>query len=139
MKDIEYSLCNYRPAPNVLTILISVIFCLMLSACGSILQFYFKDTAIMKEGPIHVKGIQHEVTIKRDSLGIPYIEAENFEDLAFAIGYVNGIDRLSQIVSFKLMSQGRLSEMMGIGGLEIDMYMRALNLKKISRILNLRS
>ncbi len=87
------------------------------------------------EGRKKIKGIKNTVTIKRDNLGVPFIEAENMDDLAFTIGYVNAADRLNQMIGFKLISQGRLSEMIGPGGLEIDMFMRALNLNKTSGLL----
>jgi len=70
------------------------------------------------------------VTIRRDKLGIPLIEAKNNDDLHFALGYVAAADRLSQMVGTKLVAQGRLAEWMGEAVLGIDRYMRAMNLRQ---------
>ncbi len=52
------------------------------------------------------------------------------EDLATAIGYVHATDRLTQMIGMKLVSQGRISEMAGPSTLNLDIYLRTLNLKQ---------
>ena len=51
------------------------------------------------------------------------------------LGYVHASDRLSQMVGLRLMAEGRLAEMAGPGVLEIDRFMRAVNLKKSAAVL----
>ncbi|MCY1395596.1 Acyl-homoserine lactone acylase QuiP [compost metagenome] len=46
------------------------------------------------------------------------------------MGYVHASDRISQMVGMRLIAQGRLAEMAGPGVLEIDRFMRTVNLKK---------
>jgi len=48
---------------------------------------------------------------------------------------VNAADRLNQMIGLKLMAQGRLAEMAGPDVIDIDIYMRTLNLEKISTLL----
>ena len=48
-------------------------------------------------------------------------------DLMFAQGYVTAQDRLMQMVMYKYIFSGRLSELVGSGGVEVDRYMRMMN------------
>jgi len=107
----------------------------LLCGCSTLLNYYFKDTLPEKEGSITIGGITEPVRICSDAMGIQFIDAENINDMLFAMGYVHASDRLSQMIGFKLMSQGRISEMIGPVGLDIDIYMRTLNLSRSAHIL----
>jgi len=120
---------------KIITALILISACLVLAGCSDFMRMVFSDTETMKEGTVKIRGIEKKVTVRRDDLGIPFIDAENANDLVFAVGYVNAVDRLNQMIGLKLMAQGRLSEMAGPDVLDIDIYMRTLNLKKISALL----
>ena len=65
---------------------------------------------------------------------MPLIETGTFHDALFALGYVHASDRLSQMVSLRLLAQGRLAEMVGPGALEIDRFMRTVNLRQAAEI-----
>src|SRR5690606_39804115 len=67
--------------------------------------------------------------------GKPLIEPSTFHDALVGLGYIHATDRLSQMVSLRLMAQGRLAEMAGPGVLEIDRFMRAVNLRKSAEVL----
>ncbi|MDH3529717.1 MAG: penicillin acylase family protein, partial [Acidobacteriota bacterium] len=43
---------------------------------------------------IVIKGLENEVTVRRDQRSIPYIEAQSLEDLYFAQGFETARDRL---------------------------------------------
>ena len=45
------------------------------------------------------------------------------------------VTALSQMVGLRLMAEGRLAEMAGPGVLEMDRFMRAVNLKKSAEVL----
>src|SRR6185369_8225251 len=62
-----------------------------------------------------IKGIKDRVTIRRDERGIPYIEAQNDEDLYFGQGYATASDRLWQMDLFRRTARGELAEMLGAG------------------------
>ena len=108
---------------------------LITGGCTRMLNSHYSDTLPVLEGQLSMKGLHSQVTIRRDDMGIPFIEASDMQDLSFAIGYVNASDRLTQMVGIKLLSQGRLSEMAGKPALDIDVFMRTLNLTKSARIL----
>jgi len=73
--------------------------------------------------------LKRPVTIRWDSYSVPFLEAENDTDLAFAIGVVHAHLRLGQMELLRLASQGRLSEVAGpIPMVEnIDQFLRTMN------------
>ncbi len=110
--------------------------CILLTpSCTRMLSSHYAGSILPQEGKTAVSGISSPVTVRRDNLGIPYIEAGNMKDLAFAMGYVHASDRLTQMVGLKLVSQGRLSEMAGEPGLDTDIFMRTVNLKKSAQLM----
>src|SRR5437899_10227535 len=70
--------------------------------------------------PITLVGLRDRVTVRRDERGIPYIEANNDEDLYFAQGYVTASDRLWQMDLLRRTVRGELSEIFGQATLSQD-------------------
>jgi penicillin amidase len=68
-----------------------------------------------QQNAIQIKGIKDRITIRRDERGIPYVEAQNDEDLYFAQGYATAADRLWQMDLFRRTARGELAEMLGAG------------------------
>src|SRR5215216_3794761 len=64
---------------------------------------------------IQIKGIKGKVVIHRDERGIPYVEAQNDEDLYFGQGYATAADRLWQMDLFRRTARGELAEVLGAG------------------------
>ncbi len=60
------------------------------------------------------------ITIYRDGLGVPHIEAGSAEGLAFGTGYALAKDRLFLTHAIRLTAQGRTAELLGPGSLEAD-------------------
>jgi acyl-homoserine-lactone acylase len=78
-----------------------------------------------------LKGLAQNVSVRRNSQGMPLIESSTFHDALFTLGYVHASDRISQMVALRLLAQGRLAEMDGVRrALDVDRLMRAINLKK---------
>ncbi|WP_085694358.1 MULTISPECIES: penicillin acylase family protein [unclassified Pseudomonas] len=77
-----------------------------------------------------LKGLAQNVSVRRNAMGMPLIESNSFHDALFALGYVHAGDRINQMVTLRLLAQGRLAEMSGPALLDADRYMRAVNLKK---------
>jgi penicillin amidase len=73
----------------------------------------FSATALGQQQSIQLKGIKDKITIYRDERGIPYIEAQNDEDLYFAQGYATAADRLWQMDLFRRTVRGELAEVLG--------------------------
>jgi len=106
-----------------------------LSGCEAYLDNRYSDSLPPAHGVQPITGLDKSVSIRRNSLGMPLIETATFHDALFGLGYVHATDRLSQMVSLRLMAQGRLAEMAGPGVLEIDRFMRAVNLRKSAEVL----
>ncbi|HEU5131166.1 MAG TPA: penicillin acylase family protein, partial [Pyrinomonadaceae bacterium] len=63
---------------------------------------------------VQIQGIKDRITIRRDERGIPYVEAQNDEDLYFGQGYATAQDRLWQMDLFRRTARGELAEVFGI-------------------------
>ncbi len=61
---------------------------------------------------VQLNGIKDKITIRRDERGIPYIEAQNDEDLYFGQGYATAADRLWQMDLVRRTARGELSEVL---------------------------
>lgn len=101
-----------------------------LTGCQAYLDSRYSDSLPPRQGIQPLTGLAEHVSVRRNALGVPLIETRNFHDALFGLGYVHASDRLSQMVSLRLMAQGRLAEMAGPGVLEIDRFMRAVNLRR---------
>lgn len=100
---------------------------LSLSGCQT---WNAQDTVPPTSGVQPLKGLAQNVSVRRNAMGMPLIESNSFHDALFTLGYVHASDRINQMVTLRLLAQGRLAEMSGASMLDADRYMRAVNLKK---------
>ena len=77
-------------------------------------------------GTVRVDSLQAEVTVVRDSWGVPHVYASNPHDLFFAQGYVHAQDRFWQMEFWRRIGSGRLAEILGESVLETDCFLRTL-------------
>ncbi|WP_406228402.1 penicillin acylase family protein [Pseudomonas siliginis] len=89
-----------------------------------------QDSLPPTSGVQPLKGLAQSVSVRRNAMGMPLIESNSFHDALFSLGYVHASDRINQMVTLRLLAQGRLAEMSGASMLDADRYMRAVNLKK---------
>lgn len=68
-----------------------------------------------QQAAVQIKGLKDRITIRRDERGIPYVEAQNDEDLFFGQGYATAQDRLWQMDLFRRTARGELAEVLGAG------------------------
>ena len=106
-----------------------------LGGCQAYLDNRYSASLPPAQGIQPLTGLAGSASIRRNSMGMPLIETSSFHDALFAMGYVHATDRLSQMVSLRLMAQGRLAEMVGPGVLETDRFMRAVNLRQSAELL----
>ncbi len=107
---------------------------LLLSTLGSLsgcqlLQSSAAKSVVADSGVLRVKGIAQSSHIAKNEAGMPLIEAANFHDLLFTLGYSHASDRLAQMVQLRLLAQGRLAELHGVEMLNVDRVMRSINLQ----------
>lgn len=103
---------------------------LLALALGSFLTFRHLARRALPEldGTRTVAGIRQPVEIVRDRWGVPHIFAGSDEDAYFALGYVHAQDRLFQLDLTRHVSQGRLAELVGEPGLDLDLLFRTIDL-----------
>jgi penicillin G amidase len=77
-------------------------------------------------------GVQTNVEIQRDRWGIPHIQAKSDRDLYFGLGYAMAQDRLFQLDYLRRKGLGRLAEVLGKSGLEMDLVARTVGLNRIA-------
>ncbi len=75
--------------------------------------------------------VRRSVRIHRNSWGIPSIQADNDEDLFFGFGYAMAQDRLFQLDFLRRKGAGRLSEILGPDGSELDYLWRFAGLRNV--------
>jgi len=101
-----------------------------LLALGGCQMGGYQDSVLPNSGVQPLKGLAQNVSVRRNAMGAPLIESNNFHDALFSLGYLHAGDRIEQMVAMRLLAQGRLAELEGADALAIDRLMRAANLKQ---------
>ena len=102
---------------------------LALSACALLAPLpKQKDVAERLEAfPTQGLPLNGPVTVHWSERQIPFIEAESDGDAAFALGLVHAHLRLGQMATMRMIARGRVSEMIGPFGVDIDRGLRTLS------------
>lgn len=103
---------------------------LALAGCQSMVDKRYADSLPPAQGVLRIQGLADTVVVRRNALGMPLIETRNEHDALFALGYVHASDRLGQMVGLRLVAEGKLAEMLGPDVLDIDRFMRAMDLRR---------
>ena len=102
---------------------------LVLSACA-LLAPLPKPKGVaerLKAFPTRGLPLEGRATIRWNERQVPFIEAESDGDAAFALGLVHAHLRLGQMAMARMLARGRLSEMIGPFGVDIDRGLRTLS------------
>jgi len=102
----------------------------LLGLTGCQINNHATESLVPTSGVQQLKGLAQNVSVRRNSQGMPLIESSSFHDALFTLGYVHASDRISQMVRLRLLAQGRLAELDGSEALDTDRLMRSVNLKK---------
>ncbi|PLZ95872.1 penicillin acylase family protein [Fischerella thermalis CCMEE 5268] len=86
-----------------------------------------------ESGKITLPGLQAQVEVQRDQLGIPHIYAQNTHDLFMAQGYIHAQDRFWQMDFWRHIGSGRLAEMFGQSQLNTDKFLRTLGWARVAQ------
>ena len=116
---------------RILTIVLALI---VLAAAGGMMYLNNLKTRAVPDynKNVDLENLTEEVTVYRDSLGIPHIYAKNEQDLYRTVGYVMAQDRLWQMDLMRRITTGRLSEVLDPGLVDADQLFRALQFSKKS-------
>jgi penicillin amidase len=78
--------------------------------------------------------VRQSVQIDRDRWGIPHIYAANDEGLFFGFGYALAQDRLFQLDYLRRRGSGRLAEILGPGGAELELLARVTGIRSVPEL-----
>jgi penicillin amidase len=84
------------------------------------------------DGTIGAASLGAGVSIERDALGIPTVQAANRADLAYGTGFVHGQDRFFQMDLSRRLAAGELSELFGAVALEQDEKARIFRFRHVA-------
>ncbi|MDR0270523.1 penicillin acylase family protein [Paenibacillus sp.] len=115
--------------PRVVGIIVLVIVLLIACAGGYVYWLVNKSLPVIK-GELNISGLEKEVTVWRDTSGVPHIEAQNEHDLYIAQGYITAQDRLFQMDLSRRQASGQLSEVVGAKALDRDKFFRTFRLRR---------
>jgi len=85
------------------------------------------------EGEARLPGLAAPVTVRRDGLGVPHLQAASIDDLMRAQGYVTAQDRMWQMDVLRRRAEGQLAEAFGEPALLADRDIRTLGLGEAAR------
>ena len=85
------------------------------------------------EGTRTASDLSGKVEIARDEWGVPHVLAETDDGLFFGYGYATAQDRLWQLDYYRRKARGRLSEVIGPSGVEIDTVSHTIGLTRTAQ------
>ena len=102
---------------------------LVVSACALLAPLPKQKDVAERLATFPTEGLplDRQVTIHWSERQIPFIEAESDGDAAFTLGLVHAHLRLGQMASMRMIARGRVSEMIGPLGVDIDHGLRTLD------------
>ncbi len=86
-----------------------------------------------RSGEVTAEALEQPVTVNYDQHGVPHIQAQNLDDMYFALGYVHAQDRLFQMESMRRLAKGELAEVFGPDLVATDKIFRTLGLARHAR------
>ena len=112
-----------------------VISVLIVAVVGAILSAVWLRRAMHEQlpvldGQLQLPGLTAPVLVRRDSRGVPHIQASTMEDLLEAQGFVVAQDRLWQMDMGRRYAAGDLAELLGSGVVEHDKLQRVLQIRQ---------
>ena len=97
-----------------------------------ILKWMSRYRAPKLDGSINLAGLNAPVEIRRDTWGVPHIDAKSIADVFFAQAFVHAQDRLWQMEFNRRLISGRLSEIIGKPAIDVDRWMRTLTMRRVA-------
>lgn len=102
---------------------------------GGFLFYRMLTSSLPKyQGKLKAPGISSDISIYRDSMAIPYINAATDEDAAFALGFVHAQERLFTMDLARRAGEGRLSEIFGTETIPFDKMFRTIGIKRMAEM-----
>ncbi|OAI16335.1 penicillin acylase [Methylomonas lenta] len=87
----------------------------------------------MEDGEVKLSGLNVQVSVDSDKLGVPSISAQDRSDALRVLGFLHARDRLFQMELMRRKSAGRLAELFGQVAVDSDRKQRAYQLAKTAK------
>ncbi len=103
-----------------------ILLILLASLLGLVLVAFLAGNVILRgsrprlEGDLQLEGLLQPVTVTRDTLGVPDIQAKDRRDAARALGFLHAQDRFFQMDLQRRNAAGELAALMGPALLDTD-------------------
>lgn len=94
---------------------------------------FLRGGAPRLDGEVKLGGLSAPVTVTRDALGIPTIQAATHADAARALGFLHAQDRFFQMDLMRRLAAGELSALVGKAAVEFDERHRLFRLREVAR------
>jgi penicillin amidase len=117
---------------KILTWCAAIIIGLPLLAGGGALIWWGRGLPQV-DGDFRLPGLDAQVRVVRDKFGVPHIFAKSMKDASRALGYLHAQDRFFQMDVTRRVLEGRISEIIGPRGLNLDRLHRTLDLSGRAR------
>ena len=91
-----------------------------------------RDSLPILSGEISLSGLENSVSVKRDALGVPTIEAQGRLDIFRTLGFLHAQERYFQMDLLRRRSAGELSELFGAVALSTDQDVRRHRLRAVA-------
>jgi penicillin amidase len=106
----------------------------LLAVAVGMLVYYFATRSLPDYSATYdLADIDAAVEIVRDTNNVPHIFGQNDRDVYFSLGFVHAQDRLWQMTMLRRTAQGRLSELFGERTIDIDEFIRRLDLYTLAQ------
>lgn len=106
---------------------------IVVAVLGVMMVYYLASRSLPDyDAVVRVPAISAPVEIVRDNANVPHIFGETDTDVFHGLGFAHAQDRLWQMMMLRRTAQGRLSELFGTSTLEIDSFIRRLDIYRLS-------
>lgn len=112
----------------------SFVMMFVLAVAIGALAYYFAVRSLPDYDTTYdIPDIEAPVEIVRDNHNVPHIFGETDHDVYFGLGFAHAQDRLWQMAMLRRTAQGRLSELFGQRTVNIDSFIRRLDLYALAQ------
>lgn len=109
---------------------LAIVVAALVLLASALLWAYSQRTLPTTDGTLRLAGLQAEIRIERDAVGIPTVHARNLDDAMYGLGFVHAQDRLWQLETHRRIAAVRLAEAFGPAALDTDRFLRTLGVQR---------
>ena len=106
---------------------------IVIAVLGVGLVYYLASRSLPDyDAVVRVPALSAPVEIVRDNANVPHIFGQSDRDVFQALGFAHTQDRLWQMMMLRRTAQGRLSELFGTSTVDIDSFLRRLDIYRLA-------